>query len=289
MPAGCRPEELCALAESVAREAGALVHAGRPERVEVAATKSSPTDVVTQMDRASEDLIRERLRQARPQDAMLGEERGAAPLTPGGAPSGQAASGQGRVVTWVVDPIDGTVNYLYGIPVFAVCVAAVVGDPSVPGGWAPVAGCVHNPATGRTWTAQAGGGAWLDGHRLTMPEPPALEAALVATGFGYVASRRAAQADVVRSLLPRVRDLRRLGSASIDLCMLASGQLDAYYERGLHAWDMAAAALVVLEAGGRVVGIDGIPPQEHMVVAAAEPLCRTLATALEELGAANDG
>jgi len=122
-----------------------------------------------------------------------------------------------------------------------------------------------------------------------MPEPPALEAALVATGFGYVASRRAAQADVVRSLLPRVRDLRRLGSASIDLCMLASGQLDAYYERGLHAWDMAAAALVVLEAGGRVVGIDGIPPQEHMVVAAAEPLCRTLATALEELGAANDG
>jgi len=189
----------------------------------------------------------------------------------------------------VVDPIDGTVNYLYGIPVFAVSVAAVVGDPLTAGGWAPVAGCVHNPVTGQTWTAWLDGGASSHGRRLTLGEPPDLDAALLGTGFGYLASRRQVQADVVRHLLPRVRDVRRLGSAAIDLCMLASGQLDAFYERGLHAWDLAAAALVVQEAGGRVTGVDGRPPSEHMVVAAAEPLCSTLVAVLEDLGAGSDG
>jgi myo-inositol-1(or 4)-monophosphatase len=268
--------ELLALAEAAAREAGELILHGRPARVEVAATKSSPTDVVTAMDTASEALLRARLAAARPDDGLHGEEQGRQPGTSG--------------VTWVIDPIDGTVNYLYGIPAYAVCVAAVVGDTTRPGAWDPVVGVVHNPASGQTWTAAAGHGASLDGELLVAraTPPSELAGALVGTGFGYLAARRARQSQVLAELLPRVRDIRRIGCAAMDLCLVAVGALDGYYERGLHVWDVAAAMLVAREAGVAVRGIDGRPPAEHMGVAARPPLIAALGDQLEELGAGTD-
>jgi myo-inositol-1(or 4)-monophosphatase len=275
LPRGIDPGELLDVAQRAARAAGALIRDTRPGRVEVASTKSSPTDVVTEMDRASEALLREALSAARPRDGLHGEEGGLRPGTSG--------------VTWVVDPIDGTVNYLYGIPSYAVSVAAVVGDSTTAGGWRPVAGVVHNPVDGRTWSAAAGRGAFLDARPLdTALRPPLLAEALVATGFGYRAERRAGQARVLSGLLPRVRDIRRLGCASIDLCMLAGGSFDAYYERGLQAWDVAAAFLVAGEAGVAVRGIDGHPAGEHMVVAARPPLVDVLAAELEAARAGSD-
>jgi myo-inositol-1(or 4)-monophosphatase len=272
------PGELLALAERAARDAGRLIWGGRPARVEVAATKSSPTDVVTAMDTASEALLRARLSDARPHDGMHGEEKGRQAGTSG--------------LTWVIDPIDGTVNYLYGIPVYAVCVAAVVGDTTRPGEWEPVAGVVHSPASGQTWTAAAGRGAFLNGRRLPAQSgpPPELAAALVGTGFGYLPARRTSQSRVLAALLPRVRDIRRMGSAAMDLCMVADGRLDGYYERGLQVWDLAAAMLVAREAGAVVRGIDQLPPHDHMVVAARSPLVDILVDELEALRAgADDG
>jgi myo-inositol-1(or 4)-monophosphatase len=265
---------LLELAEHAARRAGEVIVAERPERVDVAATKSSPTDVVTQMDRRAESLLREVLRVARPHDGLLGEEAGREPGSSG--------------LTWVLDPIDGTVNYLYGIPAYAVSVAVVSGDPDVPGAWTSLAGCVHSPATGETWTAAAGRGAHLLGRRLQIPVPPPLDRALTGTGFGYVTGRRRTQSRVIADLLPRIRDIRRIGCAAMDLCMVATGRLDAYFERGLNAWDMAAGRLVVEEAGGVVRGLGGAPPSPDMVVAAAEPLVHVLAAELAALAADQD-
>ncbi|TNM68898.1 inositol monophosphatase [Streptomyces sp. NP160] len=267
------PEEAAALAdlaECAARAAGALVREGRAERGGVTATKSSRSDVVTAMDTASEQLIRRVLRAERPQDAVLGEEGG----TTGGT------SG----LTWVVDPIDGTVNYVYGIPAYAVSVAVVAGEPAPPH-WRPVAGCVHNPETGETWTASLGGGARLDGEPVHAAAGPPLAEALVGTGFGYTASRRAEQADVVARLLPRVRDVRRIGSAALDLCYVASGRLDAFYERGLNPWDAAAGWLVAAEAGVSLVGLDGAGASQDMLVAAPPALALELAAELSRAGA----
>jgi myo-inositol-1(or 4)-monophosphatase len=258
------------LAERLARAAGQLVTRERPDGMGVAATKSSPTDVVTAMDLASEELLRAGILAERPDDGVLGEEGGTAEGTSG--------------LTWVLDPIDGTVNYLYRIPAYAISVAVVRGNP-VPGEWEVLAGCVHNPATGETWTATAGGGAFLDGVRLTAPAPVALEAALVGTGFGYVSEVRRAQARVVAELLPRVRDVRRIGAAALDLCAVASGRLDAYYESGLSPWDVAAGWLVVQEAGARVrvgpdlivpEGADPSPRQRQLLVAGGEGIVTEL-------------
>ncbi|MCC2322944.1 inositol monophosphatase family protein [Cellulomonas xiejunii] len=267
-PAGHPPvSELVAVAERIAREAGRLVLEGRPETVGVAATKSSAVDVVTAMDLASEDLVRRMLAELRPHDAILGEE--------GGHRSGTSG------VTWVVDPIDGTVNYLYGLPAYAVSVAAVVGEPT-PATWTALAGCVHAPATRETWTAGRGLGAHLDGRRLTVAAAPPLGGCLVGTGFGYVAERRRAQARVLAAVLPRVRDVRRMGAAAIDLCQVATGRLDLYYERGLQPWDLAAGALVVTEAGGVVAGLRGAPAGSGMTVAGASERVAELARILEE-------
>jgi myo-inositol-1(or 4)-monophosphatase len=274
VPDGVTVGGLAELAEAVAREAGALVHGGRPRTVVVAATKSSPTDVVTEMDRAAERLLRERLAAARPDDGMHGEEEGLRPGTSG--------------LTRVVDPIDGTVNYLYGLPAYAVSVAAVLGDTTRPGAWRTVAGCVHSPSTGETWTAVEGAGAYLDGVRLAPGEPPDLARALVATGFGYRAARRARQAWVAADLLPRVRDIRRIGASTIDVCLVATGRLDAYYERGLNVWDIAASTLVATEAGVDVRGLSGRPPGGEMLVAARAPLVDVLTAELERLDAASD-
>lgn len=270
--------ELVAVAERIAREAGDLVRDGRPDRVTVAATKTSPQDVVTAMDLASEQLLRRRLAELRPDDSVLGEEGGFVPGRSG--------------VTWVVDPIDGTVNYLYGLPSYSVSVAAVTAPAgAVPGPrtWTVLAGCVHGPSLGVTYTAARGAGAWRDGVPLTIgPGPDDLSSCLVGTGFGYVAKRRRAQARVVAALLPQVRDIRRIGSAALDLCSVASGQLDAHYERGLQAWDMAAGSLVVTEAGGRVLGLRGEPADEAMTVAGPAALAQRLAEILTGLDADSD-
>ncbi|MBO9567260.1 MULTISPECIES: inositol monophosphatase family protein [Cellulomonas] len=270
VPAAPSVTELVAVAEEVARAAGRLVHDGRPETVGVAATKSSAVDVVTAMDLASEDLVRRTLARLRPDDAVLGEEGGSTAGTSG--------------VTWVVDPIDGTVNYLYGLPAYAVSVAAVAGDPD-PATWTVLAGCVHAPATGETWTAARGHGARLDGRPLALTTAPPLDRCLVGTGFGYVADRRRDQARVLAALLPQVRDVRRIGAAAIDLCQVATGRLDLYYERGLQPWDLAAASLVVQEAGGVVQGLRGAPAGSAMTVAGAAARVGELTTLLEDLDA----
>lgn len=271
--------ELVSVAETVAREAGALVGDGRPDRVTVAATKSSPQDVVTAMDLASEALLRARLSELRPGDAVLGEEGGFEPGTTG--------------VTWVVDPIDGTVNYLYGLPSYSVSVAAVtMPDPGArpsPESWTVLAGCVHAPTLGTTYTAGRGAGAFLDGRRLHVGPAPDLADALVSTGFGYVAQRRRAQARVVRELLPQVRDIRRMGSAALDLCSVAAGTLDLHYERGLQPWDMAAGSLVAREAGAVVTGLRGRPADVEMTVAGAPALVDRVVALLEVLDADSDG
>lgn len=265
---------LVATAETLAREAGRLVHEGRPDRVRVHATKSSPVDVVTAMDLASEDLLRRRIAQLRPGDGILGEEQGYEPGTTG--------------VTWVVDPIDGTVNYLYGLASWSVSVAAVVAPPGTgpgvapdPQTWTALAAAVHAPADGRTFLAGRGQGATLDGTPLTVNEPKALELSLVGTGFGYLVQRRRAQAAIVAELLPLVRDIRRLGSAALDLCAVAAGGLDLYYERGLAPWDLAAGALVAQEAGAVVTGLQGRAAGPEMTVAGAPGTIEALVTFLE--------
>jgi myo-inositol-1(or 4)-monophosphatase len=272
--------ELVTIAEEVAREAGRMVHEGRPDRVEVAATKSSAVDVVTAMDLASEELLRRRLGERRPRDGILGEEQGFVPGTSG--------------VTWVVDPIDGTVNYLYGIPSYAVSVAAVVGpvgddgrapDPAT---WTVLAACVHVPADGRTFTAGRGQGARLDGRPLSIGEPKPLSGCLVGTGFGYLATRRRSQARVLVELLPQVRDIRRNGSAAIELCTLAYGGIDLFYERGLAPWDLAAAGLVAQEAGALVTGLRGRRAGVDMVVAGHPVQAAELVALLEENRADSD-
>jgi myo-inositol-1(or 4)-monophosphatase len=272
------PLALLAVAERVAREAGALVLAGRTDDVAVSTTKTSPVDVVTAVDTASERLIRQALSAARPEDGILGEEYGHQP----------GASG----LTWVVDPIDGTVNFLYGIPAYAVSIAVVEGDPRVPGAWSGVAACVHAPAQGRTYTAARGVGAWREeatGRRLlTVNSPVPLGRALVGTGFGYRAPRRRHQGRVVAGLLPLVRDIRRGGSAALDLCAVAAGELDCYYERGLQPWDLIGGALVVQEAGGTVAGLAGTPAGEWMTLAGAPDLVRELDALLVALGAEAD-
>jgi len=244
-------QDLLALAREVGLEAAELVRQRRPGgRVDVAATKSSSTDAVTEIDRASEELIRTRILDRRPDDGFVGEE-------------GNDVTGSSGV-EWVVDPIDGTVNFVYGIPCYAVSIAAAV-DGDV------VAGHVVNVVSREEWAAVRGAGAWrLDGPdrvRLAAPDPPPPSHALVGTGFHYVPEIRAQQAEAVARLLPQVRDIRRTGSAALNLCEVAAGRLDAFVEQGLMPWDRAAAGLVATESGLVVTGLDG-PPDERLVMAA---------------------
>lgn len=272
-------DQVLDLARDVARGAGELVHAGRRSGVDVASTKSSPVDVVTALDEEAEHFIRAAVREVRPQDGILGEEHGLEPGTSG--------------LTWVVDPIDGTVNFLYGIPAYAVSVAVVAGDPGDPARWSVLAGCVHAPAQGRSYWAARGRGAWRsdeygDGRSLAVREPAALPVALIGTGFGYRREVRVRQGEVVAALLPQVRDIRRAGCASLDLCAVAAGELDGYYERGLQPWDLAAGALIAAEAGAVVRGLEGRPAGERLTLAAAPGLADELGRLLEELRADED-
>jgi myo-inositol-1(or 4)-monophosphatase len=252
----------------VAREAADLLLARHGE-VAVVQVKSSPTDLVTQLDRAAEQLIRDRLLAARPADAILGEE------------GGQTGYGS---VRWIVDPLDGTVNYVYGLPDWAVSVAAEV-DGEI------VAGAVCVPLQASMYTATLGGGAWLESawqagpQRLACNSGVPLASALIATGFGYAAAQRAAQGQVAATVLPQVRDLRRSGSAANDLCSVAAGHVDAYYEQGVHEWDIAAGGLIAREAGAAMGGLNGQAAGEAMTIAADPGLFRVLHDLLAGLNA----
>lgn len=222
------------LAVDIAHEAGELARRRREEGVSIAASKSTLADIVTEADREVEALIRARLSAERPGDGFLGEESG----------GGEGTTG----ITWVVDPIDGTVNYASGIPLYAVSIAAVEGGAD-PDGWTALAGVVRSPVIGETFSAARGEGAHVNGVRLRIAEPgPA--GALLATGFGYDSSTHAGDLATVGRVMPMARDLRRGGSAATDLAYVAAGRLDGYFERGLSPWDFAAGALLVQEAGG---------------------------------------
>ena len=274
-------EALLRIAVAAAAEAGLLLASWRgDERPEVVQTKSSPTDIVTEMDRRSEALITSRIRTYRPADTVLGEEGG---QTSGG-PAGDGDQ-PGRV-RWIVDPLDGTVNYLYGLRDWAVSIAAEV-DGTV------VAGVVEVPRHGETFTAVTGQGAWL--HRgeaklaLHCSSGVPLDRALVGTGFGYDPGRRQVQGEVVAALLPHIRDIRRGGSAAADLCSVAAGRLDAFYERGLNYWDFAAGGLIAREAGALVGGLAGRAESTSMAVAAGPGLYQQLDTFLGQLNPERDG
>ncbi len=253
-------QTLLGLAARAAQRAGALLHDDRPEVLEVSA-KSSPTDVVTHMDRAAEDLLRTIILGERPDDGILGEEGG----------ERQGSSG----VRWVIDPLDGTTNYLYRLPLWSVSVAAEW-DGQV------VAGVVHAPALGLTYAARLGGGAReLVGDRVVIASGASeLAQSLISTGFGYDSEQRRRQAEALVHVAPRVRDVRRLGSAAIDLCWVADGRTDAYVESRLHPWDVAAGALIAREAGAIVVGDDD-PVRAPYVLASTPGIVEELMSLLD--------
>ena len=266
------PGELLALAREVADEAAELVVSRRARGNLAVSTKTSPTDMVTEVDRAAEQLIRERLLAARPHDRILGEEYGL----------GEDATqlGESPGVRWVVDPIDGTTNFLYGHPGFAISIAAEVGGRTV-------AGVVRVPLPDEVFTATAGGGARHNGEPIAVGSVGELSRALVATGFSYDPERRTRQGAVLASVVGRLRDVRRMGAASVDLCSVACGRVDAYWERGLQPWDHAAGALIATEAGALVADLGGGPPGAGCLLAANPALWTPLAELLAEAGAAD--
>jgi myo-inositol-1(or 4)-monophosphatase len=250
------PAALREIAEAVAREAGhQLREAFAGPRVNVTA-KSSPTDLVSEADHAAERLIRVRLAAARPEDGFLGEEGGDA----------EGSSG----LRWVVDPLDGTINFLFGIPQWAVSIACEDARGTL-------AGVIYDPMRDELWTAERDGAALLDGRSIQSSDRSDLATTLVATGFGYDAEVRRYQAGVIGRLLPQVRDIRRFGSAALDLAWTAAGRHDAYYERGLNAWDVAAGELLCRRAGLAVRALEPAPPAAGGIVVAPDALIDALA------------
>jgi myo-inositol-1(or 4)-monophosphatase len=266
MADGMDRTELRLLAEAIAREAGALLRDGLDRARLHVGTKSTGTDMVTEMDRAAEARIVERLLEARPDDGILGEE-------------GTDRTGTSGV-RWIVDPLDGTTNYLYGLPGFNVSIAAEV-DGAV------VAGAVLDVIRGELFAATLGGGATRDGAPIRHSGASDLALALVATGFSYDSDRRRKQAQVLVEVLPRVRDVRRFGAAAVDLCSVACGRVDGYYEKGLAPWDLAAGGLIAAEAGATVTDVAGGAPLAGAVVAAAPGVHEALRALLERSGAAD--
>jgi myo-inositol-1(or 4)-monophosphatase len=256
MPVGTGPVALLDLATDAARRAADLLLDGFERARATVETKSTATDMVSEMDRASERLIVATLLAARPDDGLVGEEGSTSPGTSG--------------LRWVIDPLDGTTNYLYGHPGV---IAAVVVDPT------------HRDV----FTATRGGGARRNGQAISCSSLDDVSTALVATGFGYAGERRRGQAEVLVELLPRIRDIRRMGAASVDLCSVACGRVDAYYERGLAWWDLAAGGLVAAEAGALVSAIDGgrAGPDAGSIVASGPGAFSTLRDLLSSLGAHN--
>ena len=239
--------ELCDLAARLAVAAGKLVFEGRKHGLTSISTKSSDTDIVTEFDRASEQLIVAGLRAERPDDAVIGEE--------GTDDAGESG------IRWLIDPIDGTTNFQYDLPGYAVSIAALTDDR-------PLAGAVYIPSSGELFTAVAGGGALLNGSPIRCSTTASLQHALVATGFSYEVERRREQAQRIAEVIPRVRDIRRFGAAALDLCYLAAGRFDVYYEQWLGPWDWAAGELIAREAGCRTGRLDGGPIDPSGLLAA---------------------
>ncbi len=253
---------LADLAESAALAAAEYLRAAVGGTVRIADTKSSATDLVTAADREVEARIIATLTDARPDDAFLAEETGRHEGTSG--------------VTWVVDPIDGTTNFFYGLAGFDISIAAVVAGRVV-------AGVVVDPMRRETFRATLGGGATCNGETLRPARPDDLAHALIGTGFSYLAERRRAQARVVAGLIGEVRDIRRLGAAALDLCLVAAGRLDGYYESGLRPWDLAAGGLVATEAGCRVGSLHGDVPDRRLAIAAHPAVFDDLRAALVDI------
>jgi myo-inositol-1(or 4)-monophosphatase len=251
--------ELRALAEAVAREAGALLRGAYDGPELRVSAKSTPTDLVSEADHAAERLIRERLEAARPDDGVLGEE--------GGDHAGSSG------VRWVVDPLDGTINFLFGIPQWAVSIACEDAEGAL-------VGVVYDPLRDELFSAERNGVPMLDGAPISASTRTDLSTALVGTGFGYDAEVRRAQAAVVARLLPDVRDIRRFGSAAVDLAWTACGRLDAYYEHGLNAWDLAAGRLICERAGLEVRDLAPVGPSAPGVLVAPPALAAALAPRL---------
>ncbi|MEY2415821.1 MAG: monophosphatase [Ilumatobacteraceae bacterium] len=240
------PRQLCQLASRLAIAAGDLVFEGRKNGLTSISTKSSDTDIVTEFDRASEHLIVEGIRAERPDDAIVGEE----------GTDSAGASG----VRWLIDPIDGTTNFQYDLPGYAVSIAALSEDRQL-------AGAVYLPSSKELFAATAGGGASLNGIPISCGTTSSLQQALVATGFSYQIERRREQARRIAEVIPRVRDIRRLGAAAPDLCYVAAGRLDAFFEQGLGPWDWAAGELIAREAGCRTGQFDGTSVGQSQVLA----------------------
>lgn len=260
--------QLLALAVDLAVRAGDAARDGRAERgVTAASTKSSATDMVTEFDEASERLIVGGILAARPDDGVIGEE-------------GTDTAGTSGI-TWLVDPIDGTTNLLYGLPGWAVSIAARSAHRTE-------VGVVYVPTTRELFTATAGGGAQLDGVQITCSTTADLSHALVATGFSYLPERRARQARRVSALLPQVRDVRRFGAAAPDLCYAAAGRVDAYFEEWLGPWDLAAGELIARESGCVVGAIDGGPVRPSSVLVANPQLFDSLRARIADIDAAHD-
>jgi myo-inositol-1(or 4)-monophosphatase len=243
-------QQLCDLAARLAVAAGELVLEGRKSGLTSISTKSSDTDVVTEFDRASERLIVDGLRAERPDDAVVGEE----------GTDSAGASG----IRWLIDPIDGTTNFQYDLPGYGVSIAALRDGDAL-------AGAVYIPSSHELFTAIAGRGAFMNGSPIHCSTLNSLQHALVATGFSYQIERRREQAQRIAEVIPRVRDIRRLGAAAPDLCYVAAGRLDVYFEQWLGPWDWAAGELIAREAGCRTGRFDG-GPIAHSQVLAANPV-----------------
>jgi myo-inositol-1(or 4)-monophosphatase len=257
------PAELLALAESLAERAGTVQLDRLTDAREQVTTKSSGTDMVTEVDREVERLIVDGILSARPGDGILGEE---------GADV-ESSSGY----RWLIDPIDGTTNYLYAHPGFAVSIACELEGETV-------VGVVNDPIHGDVFAATRGGGATRNGEAIRCSEETEVSHALVATGFGYDADRRREQGAVLAAVIGEIRDIRRMGAAAVDLCSVACGRVDAYFERGLNAWDLAAGELIALEAGAEVTSIEGGPAEPGSVLAAPPALADQLRNLLARAG-----
>lgn len=269
MPVSDELHALLRIATGIAREAGGLVRAAAARAIAAGGidtdSKTTPTDLVSAADREAERHLLDRLAELRPDDGVLGEE--------GAARTGSSG------VRWVLDPIDGTVNFVYGLPPYAVSVAAERAGSTL-------VGCVHDASSGETFSAAAGLGAWLDGRPVGGRwRATGLDSALLGTGFSYDAGRRAAQGIVAAGVLPRAANLRQLGSAALGLCYVGAGRLDGYWEQGLAPWDRAAGLLVAVEAGAVVSGLRGRPPDGTLTLAGSPAVAPELVRLLEELRA----
>lgn len=255
------PRELLDIARTVAAEAGALAARMRSTGISVEMTKSSQLDIVTQADTAVEALVRERLLTLRPNDGFFGEESG--------------KTGGGNDIIWIVDPIDGTVNYLYGSPYYAVSITATIGDGN--GNRISVAGCVYAPALHAEYTAAACYPAHLNGEQLQVNRKVPLDKALISTGIPYDLAKRERVLHDIATLTPRIRDFRLVGAAALEICGVAEGRTDGHFQRGLPIWDYAAATLIAAQAGADVRGLNGGAHTSELLVVANTQLADALA------------